>query len=76
MKKFLCANSIPLLFANLTVLAASGRILVGWHEFNDGLSDYVRSFVALPTYIASGLYLLFAQLSPERSVVSEWTNSK
>ncbi|GAB4054365.1 DUF6766 family protein [Spirosoma litoris] len=54
MKKFLRENSLSLLFVFLTVITLAGQIIVGWHEFNDELSDYGQPAITLPAYLTSG----------------------
>lgn len=54
MKKFLRENGLSLLFLSMTILTLGGQILVGWHEFNDDLSDYGRASINLRAYLTSG----------------------
>ncbi|GAB2562247.1 DUF6766 family protein [Spirosoma areae] len=54
MKKFLHENGLSLLFLFITVVTLMGQLLVGWHEFNDELSDYGKAPLALTGYLTSG----------------------
>lgn len=54
MKKFLRENGLSLLFVGITVLTLAGQLVVGWHEFNDELSDYGRAPLAFSEYLTSG----------------------
>lgn len=54
MKKFLRENGLSLTFTLLTLVTLAGQILVGWHVFNNELSDYGRPHLALKDYLTSG----------------------
>ncbi|GAB4039841.1 DUF6766 family protein [Spirosoma jeollabukense] len=54
MKKFLRENGLSLLFTFITLLTLAGQIIVGWHEFNNELSDYGRAPLTLGDYLTSG----------------------
>ncbi|MBC3786479.1 DUF6766 family protein [Spirosoma utsteinense] len=54
MKKFLRENGLSLLFLFITLLTLLGQIVVGWHEFNNELSDYNRPALAFTAYLTSG----------------------
>ena len=54
MKKFLRENGLSLTFTLLTLVTLAGQILVGWHVFNNELSDYGRLPLTLKDYLTSG----------------------
>ncbi|AUD02618.1 DUF6766 family protein [Spirosoma pollinicola] len=54
MKKYLRENGLSVLFLLLTLLTLFGQILVGWHEFNDDLTDFGRTPYAFSDYLTSG----------------------
>ncbi len=54
MKKYLHENGLSILFLLITLLTLAGQILVGWHEFNDELSDFGRAPLAFSDYLTSG----------------------
>jgi hypothetical protein len=54
MKKLLHENGLSLLMLLLTVLTLGGQIVVGWHEFNDELSDYGHGSITFAKYLTSG----------------------
>ncbi|GAB3770051.1 hypothetical protein GCM10028818_07200 [Spirosoma horti] len=54
MKKFLYENGLSLLLLFITILTLSGQLVVGWHEFNNELSDYGRSPLTFGAYLTSG----------------------
>lgn len=54
MKKFLHENSLSILLLVITVLTLLGQLIVGWHEFNNELSDYGRSPLTFGAYLTSG----------------------
>ena len=54
MKKFLRENGLSLTFTVLTLVTLAGQILVGWHEFNNELSEYGRLPLTLGEYLTSG----------------------
>lgn len=53
MKKFLRENSLSLVFSFLTVITLGSQIVIGWHEFNDKLSNYGQPAITLPAYLSS-----------------------
>ncbi|GAB3722291.1 DUF6766 family protein [Spirosoma lituiforme] len=54
MKKFLHENGLSILLLVITVLTLLGQLIVGWHEFNNELSDYGRSPLTFGAYLTSG----------------------
>ncbi|GAB2563767.1 DUF6766 family protein [Spirosoma aerophilum] len=54
MKKYLRENGLSILFLLITIITLSGQIVVGWHDFNNDLSDYDRAPVSFSTYLTSG----------------------
>jgi hypothetical protein len=54
MKKLMRQNGLSLLFLGITVLTLGGQLVVGWHEFNDELTDYGRAPLAFVDYLTSG----------------------
>ncbi|WP_018619641.1 DUF6766 family protein [Spirosoma luteum] len=54
MKKFLYENGLTLLLVLITLLTLAGQIVVGWHEFNNELSDYGRAPLVFSAYLISG----------------------
>ena len=54
MKKFLRNNGLSLLFTLITIVTLAGQIIVGWHEYNNELSDYGRGPLSVRNYLTSG----------------------
>lgn len=54
MKQFFRRNGLSLLFLGLTGLTLVGQLLVGWHTFNQELSEYGRPLLELEAYLTSG----------------------
>jgi hypothetical protein len=54
MKQFLRENGLSLVLVFITVLTLTGQLLVGWHEFNNELSDYGRPPLVFSAYLTSG----------------------
>lgn len=54
MKKFLHENGLSILLLVITVLTLLGQLIVGWHEFNNELSDYGRSPLTFGAYLTNG----------------------
>ncbi|AKD54807.1 DUF6766 family protein [Spirosoma radiotolerans] len=54
MKKFLYENGLSILLLVITLLTLSGQLVVGWHEFNNELSDYGRAPLTFGAYLSSG----------------------
>ena len=54
MKKRLRENGLSITLAIITIATLTGQLFVGWHEFNDELSDYGRSPLSFGTYLTSG----------------------
>jgi len=54
MKKFLYENGLSILLLFITVLTLLGQLVVGWHEFNNELSDYGRAPYTFGAYLTSG----------------------
>lgn len=54
MKKFLYENGLSLLLLFITILTLLGQLVVGWHEFNNELSDYGRAPYTFGDYLTSG----------------------
>ncbi|GAB3792386.1 hypothetical protein GCM10028819_02480 [Spirosoma humi] len=54
MKKFLYENGLSILLLVITILTLLGQLVVGWHEFNNELSDYGRSPLTFGAYLTSG----------------------
>ena len=54
MKKFLYENGLSILLLVITALTLAGQLVVGWHEFNNELSDYGRAPLPFGAYLTSG----------------------
>ncbi|MBO0953281.1 DUF6766 family protein [Fibrella forsythiae] len=54
MKQFLRENGLSLVLVLLTLLTLGGQLLVGWHTFNDELSDYGQATLPFSSYLTSG----------------------
>lgn len=54
MKKFLYENGLSILLLVITALTLMGQLVVGWHEFNNELSDYERAPLSFGAYLSSG----------------------
>lgn len=54
MKKWLRENGLSLLLLAITLLTLAGQLVVGWHEFNDELSDFGRPPLVFSDYLTSG----------------------
>lgn len=54
MKPFFRRNGLSLMFLGLTGLTFTGQLLVGWHTFNQELSEYGQPPWALSAYLTSG----------------------
>lgn len=54
MKKFLYENGLSILLVVITALTLMGQLVVGWHEFNNELSDYKRAPLSFGAYLSSG----------------------
>ncbi|MCK8494986.1 hypothetical protein M0L20_24155 [Spirosoma sp. RP8] len=54
MKKFLRENNLSLVLVVITLLTLGGQLVVGWHNFNDELTDYGRSPINFLSYLSSG----------------------
>lgn len=54
MKTFLRENGLSIVLITITVIAIMGQLLVGWHEFNNELSDYGKAPLPFSTYLTSG----------------------
>ncbi|GAB3939758.1 hypothetical protein GCM10028805_00650 [Spirosoma harenae] len=54
MKKFLRENGLSLTLTSITLITLGGQIIVGWHEFNNELSDYGQPAISLGSYLTSG----------------------
>ena len=54
MKKFLYENGLSILLLFITILTLVGQLVVGWHEFNNELSDYGRTPYTFSAYLTSG----------------------
>ncbi len=54
MKKILHENGLSLLLLFITLLTLGGQLVVGWHEFNNELSEYGRAPLSLGQYFSTG----------------------